>query len=239
MEQLAAGRAVFSTLIDLGGPVMAVLAGLSLIAVTLILAKLYQFLRLRAILPADPTPAISLYLGGRREEALNTLAGSRSALAPVLRAAMGGNGQIEEAARREETERVALAGLEELRAYLRGLELIATLAPLLGLLGTVLGMIEAFQELQGGGSRANPALLAGGIWEALLTTAVGLAVAIPVVALLNWLERRVDRVARDLDSLVTQVFTEDLSEESEEQTTEKKSSDEPARLRPAAVSSGA
>ncbi|MEX0923647.1 MAG: MotA/TolQ/ExbB proton channel family protein [Rhodovibrionaceae bacterium] len=207
MEQLAAGRAVFSTLIDLGGPVMAVLAGLSLIAVTLILAKLYQFLRLRAILPADPTPAISLYLGGRREEALNTLAGSRSALAPVLRAAMGGNGQIEEAARREETERVALAGLEELRAYLRGLELIATLAPLLGLLGTVLGMIEAFQELQGGGSRANPALLAGGIWEALLTTAAGLTLAIPASAAFLWFERLVERSRHAMEDAATRVFT--------------------------------
>jgi biopolymer transport protein ExbB len=59
------------------------------------------------------------------------------------------------------------------------LELISTIAPLLGLLGTVLGMIAAFQALQESGSRADPAILAGGIWEALLTTAAGMAVAIP------------------------------------------------------------
>ncbi len=207
MEQLTSGGAAFSALIDLGGPVMAVLALLSLIAVSLILAKLYQFLRLRVLLPSDPTPAIALYLSGRREEALSALSGSRSALAPVLHAAMGGNGQTEEAARREETERVALAGLEDLRAYLRGLELIATLAPLLGLLGTVLGMIDAFQELQGGGRQADPALLAGGIWEALLTTAAGLSLAIPASAAFLWFERLVERSRHAMEDAATRVFT--------------------------------
>ena len=73
-------------------------------------------------------------------------------------------------------------------------------------------MIEAFRQLEAAGNQVNPAILSGGIWQALLTTAVGLAVAIPVVAILNWLERRVDGLAHEMDNLVTQVFTEDLSE---------------------------
>ena len=59
------------------------------------------------------------------------------------------------------------------------MDLAVTAAPLLGLLGTVLGMIEAFRQLEAAGTRVNPSLLAGGIWEALITTAAGLVVAIP------------------------------------------------------------
>jgi biopolymer transport protein ExbB len=74
---------------------------------------------------------------------------------------------------REDVLRVAAAQTQALNRYLRGLDAIATLAPLLGLLGTVLGMINAFQALEAAGGRADPAQLAGGIWEALLTTAFG------------------------------------------------------------------
>jgi len=75
---------------------------------------------------------------------------------------------------------------------LRLLDSVAQLAPLLGLFGTVLGMIEAFQSLQQAGSQVDPSLLAGGIWVALLTTAVGLAVAMPTSLVLSWFESRMD-----------------------------------------------
>ena len=112
---------------------------------------------------------------------------------------------------REEVYRYAAGALEALRGWLRPLEVIAALAPLLGLFGTVLGMIAAFRQLEAAGNQVNPAVLSGGIWEALLTTAVGLAVAMPVVALLNWLERRVERLAHEIDDAVTRLFTVDLS----------------------------
>ena len=85
---------------------------------------------------------------------------------------------------------LALSGLE--RGF-RLLDTIAQLAPLLGLFGTVLGMIQAFQSLQQAGSSVDPSLLAGGIWVALLTTAVGLAVAMPTSMILAWLESRTAR----------------------------------------------
>ena len=108
---------------------------------------------------------------------------------------------------REELERVASFRLNQLKLLLRPLEVIANLAPLLGLLGTVLGMIVAFQNMEAAGSRVDPSVLSGGIWQALLTTAVGLAVAIPTVAVHSWLERRVERVAAAINDAVTQVFT--------------------------------
>ena len=115
--------------------------------------------------------------------------------------------EVDQATLREEVLRQATAALETLRSHLRGLEVIASLSPLLGLLGTVLGMIEAFRRLQEAGSQVDPAVLSGGIWEALLTTAVGLAVAIPAVAALNWLERRIERFGHRLEDSVTRVFT--------------------------------
>jgi biopolymer transport protein ExbB len=82
--------------------------------------------------------------------------------------------------------------MNRLEGGFRILDVIAQLAPLLGLFGTVLGMIDAFQTLQGAGAAVDPSLLAGGIWVALMTTAVGLAVAMPTSLLLTWLEARVE-----------------------------------------------
>lgn len=81
----------------------------------------------------------------------------------------------------------------EFRGRLRPLEVISACAPLLGLLGTVIGMIEAFATLASAGSDINPSLLAGGIWKALLTTAAGLIVAIPALFAWHLFDRRIER----------------------------------------------
>ena len=81
-----------------------------------------------------------------------------------------------------------------MRAQLPALEVIGTLTPLLGLLGTVLGMIAAFRAMEVAGSQVDPSVLSGGIWQALLTTAMGLAIAIPVMAAYNWMDRKSQRV---------------------------------------------
>ncbi|MEM9754801.1 MAG: MotA/TolQ/ExbB proton channel family protein, partial [Pseudomonadota bacterium] len=91
--------------------------------------------------------------------------------------------------------RLATAATERIDRAERGFRLldsIAQVAPLLGLFGTVLGMIDAFQALQDAGAQVDPSVLAGGIWVALLTTAVGLGVAMPTSLILTWLETRVD-----------------------------------------------
>ncbi len=67
-------------------------------------------------------------------------------------------------------------------------------------------MISAFQALQEAGSRADPAMLAGGIWEALLTTAAGMAVAIPASAALTWFESVIDAIRQDLEDLAARIF---------------------------------
>ncbi|BEH15554.1 MotA/TolQ/ExbB proton channel family protein [Marinobacter shengliensis] len=199
-------------LLDTGGPVVALLLMMSVVALTVVLVKLFQFQRARLWQRKPAQRALALWQQGKVEGALNTADASANPTAQTLaRAIRGQRRQLPEVAVREEVLRYGSDALFQLRRGLRPLEVIGSLAPLLGLLGTVLGMISAFQQLEAAGNKVNPAILSGGIWEALLTTAVGLCVAIPVVALLNWLERRVDHLAHEMDNLVTQVFTEDLS----------------------------
>ncbi len=107
---------------------------------------------------------------------------------------------------KEECARVANQQLHSARQGLRLIDLIVTIAPLIGLLGTVLGMIDAFQALQDSGTQADPAALAGGIWEALLTTAAGMAVAIPASVLLSWFDSTIANVQADIEDMATRLF---------------------------------
>jgi biopolymer transport protein ExbB len=88
---------------------------------------------------------------------------------------------------------------EALSRYFGLLALLGNLAPLLGLLGTVIGMIRAFQTVEALGPRVTPSALAGGIWEAMLTTAAGLTVAIPLMVGLSLLEGYLSRLEARLE----------------------------------------
>nr|WP_284060349.1 MotA/TolQ/ExbB proton channel family protein [Pseudomonas sp. NW5] len=94
---------------------------------------------------------------------------------------------------KESIEQAAARVIHELERYLNALGSIAAIAPLLGLLGTVLGMIELFGGFTGAGM-SNPAQLASGISRALITTAAGLIVAIPALFFHRYLQRRVDEL---------------------------------------------
>jgi hypothetical protein len=85
---------------------------------------------------------------------------------------------------------------------------IAAIAPLVGLLGTVFGMIEAFQSLLTAGSGVDPLVLAGGLWEALLTTAAGMAVAIPASILASWCDGIAECAQIRMDDVATRAFNE-------------------------------
>ena len=220
-EATAGPPGLFDRALDLfalGGPVAAILVAMSVLALTVVLVKLWQF---HAVRIGDFRPAreaLGLYRAGQEQEALMLAGNSPNPSAEALaRALRGQHRRLPEEAVREEVACFGHDVLESLRSGFRPLEVIASLAPLLGLFGTVLGMIEAFREMEQAGHQVNPAVLSGGIWEALLTTALGLGVAIPVVAALGWLEGRVDRLAHEMGSIVTRIFTVDLSERIEEE----------------------
>lgn len=195
--------------LDRGGPVMWLIAALSVLVLALILWKLWRLALLGAWSGATSERAVGLWTGGDGASALRLVEGRGSMRARLVRAAIGArmDAGLSEDKAREETTRVAKSELARARSGLRGLDLVVTIAPLLGLLGTVLGMIEAFQALQAAGSRADPTALAGGIWEALLTTAAGMSVAIPASIALSWFESVVDRLQADMEDLATRVFT--------------------------------
>lgn len=174
---------------DLGGPVVAILGLISVITAAVVLYKLWQMQiagvgRHKAI-----RAALEAWDAGAAAETQAALAQSRSYLAPVVRQALMAEPAPDLHARLEAEAQMRFLTLE--RGF-RLLDSVAQLAPLLGLFGTVLGMIEAFQALQGAGSSVDPSLLAGGIWIALLTTAVGLAVAMPTSLILSWFEARME-----------------------------------------------
>ncbi len=191
-----------------GGWTMWLIAALSVATLAVILWKLWALWRLGVWGGRHSRRALELWMQGRHAEALAAVRNRPSARARVAQAAIGTSldPAIGEKAAREETTRIARQTLYRAREGLRALELIATIAPLLGLLGTVLGMIAAFQVLQSSGNRADPADLAGGIWEALLTTAAGMAVAIPAGVALSWFESVADRLQADLEDLATRIF---------------------------------
>ncbi|MEY8838290.1 MotA/TolQ/ExbB proton channel family protein [Cribrihabitans sp. XS_ASV171] len=179
-----------SGLFALGGPVVAVLLVMSVLTMSVVLYKIWQFSvsgvgRHRVL--AD---ALQLWDAGEPAAANERLHASRSYLAPFVGKAMKGHGRAGVDDRLDAEIAQAFATLE--RGF-RLLDTIAQIAPLLGLFGTVLGMIDAFRSLQDAGSTVDPSALAGGIWVALLTTAVGLAVAIPTSMVLAWFESRMAR----------------------------------------------
>ncbi|MEQ8344239.1 MAG: MotA/TolQ/ExbB proton channel family protein [Sneathiellaceae bacterium] len=191
----------------LGGPVVWILAVMSILGLAVTIVKLAQFLRAGVWQRGRAAQAIAAFRSGDTARAAELLRGRKGLPDQVARAALRATAAHgPEPALREEIEQFASDRLEALRGNLRLLEAIAALAPLLGLFGTVLGMITAFQDMQGAGTRVSPDILAGGIWTALLTTAVGLAVAMPAVAIVTFLERAVDSLAHDLESFISQVF---------------------------------
>lgn len=195
--------------LSLGGPAMWAIAVLSVLALALILWKLADLAWAGAWSGGGHTAeALAAWARGDRAAAEAALAGRHSLRARLARAAMGSLSDpgLDRAGAEAETGRVARALLARARKGLRGLELAVTIGPLLGLLGTVTGMIGAFQALQEAGANADPATLAGGIWEALLTTAAGMTVAIPAQIALSGFESLVDRLRHDMEDAATQIF---------------------------------
>ena len=189
---------------DLGGPVVMTLGIVSILTLAVVLFKVWQFAvsgvgRHKAI-----RDALIAWDAGDIALGHKALSQSRSYLAPVVDQAMQTQGRADIRAR---LEAEAETRFETLESGFRLLDVVAQLSPLLGLFGTVLGMIEAFQALQDAGSSVDPSLLAGGIWVALLTTAVGLAVAMPTSLVLSWFDARMTRERVFADLAIGTVLT--------------------------------
>ena len=190
-----------AAIIDLGGPVIAILMALSVLVLATLLWKLWQFHALGVGRHAAIDRAMAAFDAGDRAAALQALGNSRNHLAPVLSLALRSGGEA-----KPRLVAMAEAQLAQVTKGFRLLDSIAQVAPLLGLFGTVLGMIDAFRALQAAGDAVDPSVLAGGIWVALLTTAAGLAVAMPTTLALTWFESRAARERARIDLALETLF---------------------------------
>jgi biopolymer transport protein ExbB len=190
-----------------GGPVLIALLLVSVVATATTFFKLVQFARLGVGRHKVSRQAMTYWHGGDRGSAYQLVAGDRALLSGVLAAAMAvlnNNPRDITQARQAATQR-AVESLGAAGKYLRVVESVVQAAPMMGLLGTVLGMIEAFGKVSQGGGAADPSALAGGIWTALTTTALGLAIAIPFYFISIWLESRVESERAAMDAAISDV----------------------------------
>ena len=197
-ETLQSDDSIWALIVK-GGPVMIPLGIASIIALAISFER-FVSLRKRRIVPAD-------FLGGLKAavdldpvsldkavefcEINQTPAGRifKQGLVNVYRGADAAERAVEDAGARE---------VDKMKRSLRGLQIIASVAPLMGLLGTVYGMIGAFKlATEAGMGKAD--VLASGIYEALVTTATGLTIAIPVLLLFQFFSARVDNIVDEID----------------------------------------
>tara|TARA_B110000003_G_scaffold189917_1_gene188712 strand:- start:90 stop:701 length:612 start_codon:yes stop_codon:yes gene_type:complete len=191
--------------LNVGGPALWVIFGISVVLLTVGLWKFWHLIKLGAWNRKQADEILKLWLGKKIEPSDIKPRNIRAKILGQTILAISNQNYTNDMVR-EECVRLANKNLNEARRGLRIIDLIITIAPLVGLLGTVLGMIEAFQALQDSGAQADPSALAGGIWEALLTTAAGMGIAIPASILLSWYDSVVSNVQADIENLATQAI---------------------------------
>ncbi|MCC6671501.1 MAG: MotA/TolQ/ExbB proton channel family protein [Planctomycetes bacterium] len=179
-----------------GGPVMVPIGLCSVIVLGLTLERLLR-LRHTLILPAEMDGAVRLIEAGRFADAERAAAAIDAPAGRVLLAGLRRQGHsIPDVERAMEQQGAKEA--DRLRGPIRPIGLMGNVAPLLGLFGTVVGILQAFQQVVRVGM-GRPEALAAGIEVALITTVAGLAVAIPAVVIAAWLQGRVRTLVRLMD----------------------------------------
>lgn len=194
-----------------GGVLMYPLLICSSIVLAIVLERWYYFKRLKKYSDKILDKVGGLVQQGKLSKAKQI---SKTTNCPVSQVITAGIKHYEKS--HEEREKILLRiGSRELRKMAkntRGLGIVAHISPLIGLLGTVTGMIEAFKKIQELGGNVDPVVLAGGIWEALITTATGLAIAIPAMIFYHYFEGKIDEYHAQMKEAV-QLLSEWLGEE--------------------------
>src|ERR1041384_2860328 len=184
-------------IVKAGGPMMGPIILASIVAAAIILERLWT-LQSKRVLPAELTDKVWRWVEqGQIQDKHIAALEQNSPLGKVLAAGLA-NRHRERAILKEAIEDTGRHVVHELERFIGTLGTIASLSPLMGLLGTVFGMIRTFNSINSGGM-GNPAALAGGIAEALITTAAGLTVAIPALLAYKFLRGRVQAVVVQME----------------------------------------
>ncbi len=197
-------------LVELGGKLIIVMLVISVLGLAIVMFKVLQFMQVRDGSMRALHKAIDTWEGGNVKQGQEM----------IKRIGLGFATDVEYALKRlrpdnvelvrEELYRRARVFLQPLHDHLPTIEIIYYVAPLLGLLGTVTGIIATFQALETTGGANDAAKLAGGIWEALLCTGVGLSMAIPFAILHSLLETRLSHIVAGIEDIIARVFTTEL-----------------------------
>jgi biopolymer transport protein ExbB len=188
-----------------GGPILWSLFMISLIALTLFMSKLFELHRAQINTRDFLTGLYNVLRRGNTVEAVSNCEDTEGPVAQLVRAALL---KVDEPPE-EIAKAIQQAGISEIPRLEHRLNLLATLgkvAPMLGLLGTVLSMMGALQEMHAQAPLAHSGDLASHLWTALLTTAAGLTVAIPIYAAYNLLVSRIESLVMDMEFAASDVM---------------------------------
>lgn len=194
-------RDVYQFVFVKGGPVMYPIVLGSIVALALFLERVFSLRRERVAPSGFRDRLRSLVRERKFSEAEVLCQENASSLANVIASGLKHAGRPRERVK-EAIEEVGRREVVYLEKHIDLLGTIAAMEPLLGLLGTVTGLIRAFQAVEqsvGKGGGVNPGVLAGGIWEALITTAAGLMIGIPAFLGYRYLLTRVDRLVVEVE----------------------------------------
>jgi len=211
-DQPEALRPADSSVVELlrsGGLLVWPILGLALLGLLVAIERLVTLQRAAWGARSLAARVVAEVRRGAWAAAADLCAASAAAVGPVLAAALAAR-QLPHQQRRDRVDEALLAQTPRLERNLGLLHVVAAVAPLLGLLGTVTGMIATFEVITTHGT-GDPRLLAGGISEALVTTELGLVVAIPTLLIHAWLSARVDRLLDGLEAAALRVGNEALS----------------------------
>lgn len=192
-------------MIQKGGPVMYLIIILSIIAFGVVIERIYNFNRARVDAQKFMDDILKHLKRNKIIEAIEMCNQTPGPIAHIIKAGILKHDRSK-AEIREAIDEAAQLEIPRLEKHLPIIATIAHIAPLLGLLGTVSGMIKAFQIIQLKAltmTPVNPGDLSGGIWEALLATLAGLAVAIPTYVAYNYLVNQVDNLVYEMERSAT------------------------------------
>jgi biopolymer transport protein ExbB len=194
-------------LIRAGGPIMGPILICSIIALGIIISKLIYFGNIQTDVYELKRKVFALVKENKIKEAIEYCNTNPSPVAKILKAGILKFGGSREEIK-ETLEGASRFEIPKLEKHLTALATIANVSPLLGLLGTTVGMVTVFQTIQVRAAGMNPITpgdLAGGIWQALLTTVAGLLVAIPVFVAYNYCVSRVSAFILDMERVGTEL----------------------------------
>lgn len=188
-----------------GGPVMWLMLGLSLAGLVVFMERMLYLHRAQIRSTAFLNGIKNILAKKRLMEAITVCEETPGPVAAVVKAALL-NHEADESKLRLAVQEAALVELPILERRLGVFAALAQVAPLLGLLGTAVGLIKTFNAYSAGGNYATPVSLSGGMWEALLTTAAGLAIAVPAHLAFHFLQARVRAIVRDIEWVANDVM---------------------------------